>query len=107
MVDIHEFAKRVVHNFDRVCTLSRCYTYLAGGGGTYLLLRRPPGNVTAFLSTSCDTYITLLRIGAEWQNGGMAERRNGGMTEWQNGGMAEWRNGGMAEWQSGIMYGTK
>ncbi len=29
--------------------------------------------VAYFLSTSCDTYITLLRIGAEWRNGGMAE----------------------------------
>jgi hypothetical protein len=33
-----------------------------------------------------------LRIGAEWQNGGMAEWWNGGMAEWQNGGMAEWHN---------------
>jgi hypothetical protein len=47
--------------------------YLACGEGTYLLLPRPPGSVTAFLSTSCDTYMALLRIGAEWQNGGMAE----------------------------------
>jgi hypothetical protein len=81
----------------------------------YLLLHRPPGSVTAFLSTSCDTYIALLCIGAEWRNGGMAEWQNGGMAEWQNGrvaewrnaGMAEWQNDGMAEWQSGIMYGTK
>ncbi len=101
-------AKRVVHNFGGVCTLSRCYTYLACGGGTYLLLCRPPGSVTAFLSTSCDTYMALLRIGAEWRNGRMAEsrngrmaeRRNGGMTEWQNGRMAKWRNGGMAEWHN-------
>ena len=93
-------AKRVVHNFDGVCTLSRCYTYLACGGGTYLLLRRPPGSVTAFLSTSCDTYIALLRIGAEWRNGGMMEWRNDGMAEWQNGGMVEWRNGGMVEWHN-------
>ncbi len=55
--------------------------YLACGGGTYLLLRRHPGSVTAFLSTSCDTYMALLRIGLEWQNGGMAEWRNGGMVE--------------------------
>jgi hypothetical protein len=89
-----------VHNFDGVCTLSRCYTYLACRGGTYLLLRRSPGSVTAFHSTSCDTYIVLLCIGAECQNGGMAEWRNGGMTEWWNGGMAEWRNGGMAEWHN-------
>jgi hypothetical protein len=74
-------AKRVVHNFDGVCTLSRCYTYLACGGGTYLLLCRPPGSVTAFFCTSCDTYIALLRIGAKWQNGRMAEWRNGGMAE--------------------------
>jgi hypothetical protein len=92
-----------VHNFDGVCTLSRCYTYLACGGGTYLLLCRPPGSVTAFLSTSCDTYIVLLRIGVEWRNGGMAEWRNGGMVEWQNDRMAEWRNGGMAEWLNGGM----
>jgi hypothetical protein len=91
-------AKRVVHNFDGVCTLSRRYTYLACGGGTYLLLRRPPVSVAAFLSTSCDTNMALLHIGAEWRNGGMAEWRNGGMTEWRNGGMAEWWNGGMAEW---------
>ncbi len=96
-------AKRVLHNFDGVCTLFRCYTYLACGGGTYLLLRRPPGSITAFLSTSCDTYMVLLPIGAEWQNGGMAERRNGRMVEWQNGGMAEWQNGRMAEWQNGGM----
>ncbi len=99
------------------------HTYMSCGGGTYLLLRRPPGSVTAFLGTSCDTYIALLRIGAEWRNGGMAEwwnggmaewrnggmteGQNGGMAEWRNGGMAEWRNGEMAEWQSGIMYGTK
>jgi hypothetical protein len=80
-----------------------------------MLLCRPPGSVTTFLSTSCDTYIVLLRIGAEWWNGGMAEWRNCGMAEWRNGrmvewrndGMAEWQNGGMAEWQSGIMYGMK
>ncbi len=115
MVDIHEFAKRVILKFDGVCTLSRCYIYLACGGGTYLLLRRHLGSVTAFLSTSCDTYIPLLHIGAEWRNGGMAEWRNDGMAEWWNGGMAEWwngrmaewQNGGMAEWQSGIMYSTK
>jgi hypothetical protein len=91
--------------------------YLACGGGTYLLLRRPPGSVTAFLCTSCDTYMALLCIGAEWrnmagwQNGGMAEWRNDGMVEWQNGRMAEWRycgmvewwNGGMAEWRNGRM----
>jgi hypothetical protein len=81
LVDIHEFTKRVVHNFDGVCTLSRCYTYLACGGGTYLLLRKPRGSVTTFLSTSCDKYIALLCIGAEWRNGGMAEWRNGGMAE--------------------------
>ncbi len=76
-----------------------------------MLLHRPPGSVTAFLSTSCDTYIALLRIGAEWRNDGMAdwrtcgmaERQNGGMAEWWNGGMAEWRNGGMAEWRNGGM----
>ncbi len=90
-------AKRVVHKTEGVCTLSRCYTYLACGGGTYLLLRRPPGSVTTFLSTSCDTYMALLRIGAEWWNGGMAEWRNGGMTEWQNSGMAEWWNGEIVE----------
>jgi hypothetical protein len=89
-----------VHNFDGVCTLSRCYTYLACGGGPYLLLPRPPGSVTAFLSFSCYTYIVLLRIGAKWWNGGMAEWWNGGMTEWRNGGMAEWRHGGMAEWHN-------
>ncbi len=113
-------AKRVIHNFDGVCTLSRCYNYLACGGGTYLLLHRPPGSVTTFLSTSCDTYMALLRIErngktAEWRNGGMAEWwndgmvewRDGKMAEWQNGRMAEWWNGGMADWQSGIMYGTK
>ncbi len=92
-----------VHNFDGVCTLSRCYTYLACRGGTYLLLRRPPGSVTSFLSSSCDTYIVLLHIGAKWRNGGMAEWRNGGMAEWWNGGMTEWRNGGMVEWQNGGM----
>ncbi len=91
---------RVVHNFDGVCTLSRCYTYLACGGGTYLLLHRPLGSVTTFPCTSCDTYIALLRIRAEWQNDGMAEWRNGGMAEWRNGRMAEWRNGGMAEWHN-------
>ncbi len=96
-------AKRVVHNFDEVCTLSRCYTYLACRGGTYLLLHRPPGSITAFLSTSCDTYMVLLCIGAEWRNGGMAEWWNGGMAEWRNGGMAEWRNGGMAKWWNGGM----
>jgi hypothetical protein len=55
--------------------------YLACGGGTYLLLRRPPGSVTAFLGTSCDTYMALLHIGVEWLNGGMAEWWNGGMAE--------------------------
>ncbi len=82
---------------------------MACKGGKYLLLRRPPGSVTAFLSISSDTYIALLRIGAEWWNGGMAEWQNGrmakwqndGMAEWQNGGMTEWRNGGMAEWRNG------
>jgi hypothetical protein len=93
-------AKRAIHNFDGVCTLSRCYTYLACGGGTYLLLCRPPGSVTAFLSTSCDTYMALLHIGVEWRNGGMAELRNGRMVEWRSGGMAEWWNGGMAEWHN-------
>ncbi len=92
-----------VHNFDGVCTLSRCYTYLACGGGTYLLLCRPPGSVTAFLSSSCDKYIMLLRIGAKWWNGGMVEWQNGRMVEWRNDGMAEWRNGGMAEWRNGGM----
>ncbi len=81
---------------------------MACGGGTYLLLCRPPGSVTPFLSTSCDTYIALLRIGAEWQNGewwngGMAEWQNGGMAEWRSGGMAERQNGGMAKWQNGGM----
>ncbi len=88
---------------------------MACGGGTYLLLRRPPGSVTAYLSTSCDTYMASLCIGAEWQNGRMAERQNGGMAEWRNDGMVEWWNGGMVEWrngrmaerQNGIMYGTK
>ncbi len=71
--------------------------YLACGGGTYLLLRRPLGSVTAFLSTSYDYWSGM----AERQNGRMAEWRNGGIVEWQNGGMAEWRNGGMAEWRNG------
>jgi hypothetical protein len=39
----------------------------------------------------------LLRIGAKWRNGGMAEWQNGGMVEWRNDRMVEWRNGGMAE----------
>ncbi len=77
---------------------------MACGGGTYLLLCRPRGSVTAFLSTSCDTCKALLRIGAEWWNGRMAEWRNGGMAEWLNGGMAEWRNGGMVEWQHNVRY---
>jgi hypothetical protein len=77
--------------------------FLACGGSTYLLLCGPPGGVTTYLSTSCDTYMALLHIGAEWQNGGMAEWRNGVMAEWRNGGMAEWRNGGMTEWRNGRM----
>ena len=44
--------------------------------------------------------MALLRIGAEWWNGGMAEWRNGGMAKCRNGNMTEWQNGGMAEWHN-------